>query len=1007
MTENRQQVSDTIGQLIINSLFPEGNESQTSQGHSNTLNEALLAYIKITEDGTGNTVTSPSVNDPSTGKGIKGEVKIRYLLASIKRSGKLSGKLFLHKSKMNSNDTFSIGRTWTLDNLRAAYKKHFKRLPKLVNIDDTIVPDYKPSSTPSTPSKPQTAPSTPSKTPITPNTPSNEFDNYVAAASLKDRLAHSNKSNSSLKSIGGKNSRSITPSLSMGGGQSDSNSITNQTDEDDEMKQEEISLINVGELLNDFDWKGSGNAEALEERLLNELAALESANIHAMIESDDRIYAVIEQIDYAISELDNMDQWLTLYTDELNSMGDDIHHIEGQNRGLQVQTANQKALLSELDRLLQSITISDKVIKILKHESMDTPQGVQNIEQAATHLKRVLETPFDDATKDMAAVKELMKSYEYHCNNFCSRFYEYMRAETLLNDKSRGPRHNNLTIQSHQALEEHLLKYRGISLWMKQMDPRQPIYKKETKEYLTTMKQLLFKRELSEEATYVFSAALLQNNRTSTNFGNWLSIDNSRAPWEFKDGGGGKLPPEESFDHSLQTIIPLIITEKNFIEDFFHLGTKKPLPKNPLDGDADIEDIKLYKRLFEHMERLYNFMPDELNSFIEYETWTSYILELVNYQNKCRLIKGWDDLFTKCGEHLNSLTAMKMSPYYKTFEEEAAGWEDKLNRIHLLFDVWIDVQRQWVYLEGIFSGSADIKHLLPVESQRFQNIDTEFLTVMKKVYKSPYVVDVLNISNVQKSLERLADLLSKIQKALGEYLERERSSFPRFYFVGDEDLLEIIGNSKDVLRIQKHFKKMFAGISNILLNEDNTIITGMASREGEEVIFKHPISLKEHPKINDWLTLIEKEMKVSLAEWLTESFNELAVFYLADDLDTPLFLNWIEKYPTQLVVVASQIIWTQSVEKALSTMEQTDRNDIAPLNNALNCCLRALDLLADTVLQDLPTTQRKKCEHLVTEIVHQRDLLRQLIKSKTSSPKDFEWLYQMRFYFNSSLEDPL
>lgn len=37
-----------------------------------------------------------------------------------------------------------------------------------------------------------------------------------------------------------------------------------------------------------------------------------------------------------------------------------------------------------------------------------------------------------------------------------------------------------------------------------------------------------------------------------------------------------------------------------------------------------------------------------------------------------------------------------------------------------LFDVWIDVQRRWVYLEGIFTGSADIKHLLPVETQRFQ-----------------------------------------------------------------------------------------------------------------------------------------------------------------------------------------------------------------------------------------------------------------------------------------------
>lgn len=98
------------------------------------------------------------------------------------------------------------------------------------------------------------------------------------------------------------------------------------------------------------------------------------------------------------------------------------------------------------------------------------------------------------------------------------------------------------------------------------------------------------------------------------------------------------------------------------------------------------------------------------------------------------------------------------------------------------------------------------------------------------------VMDVLNIPGVQRSLERLADLLGKIQKALGEYLERERTSFPRFYFVGDEDLLEIIGNSKNVARLQKHFKKMFAGVAAIILNEDNTIIRGIASREGEEVI---------------------------------------------------------------------------------------------------------------------------------------------------------------------------
>ena len=90
------------------------------------------------------------------------------------------------------------------------------------------------------------------------------------------------------------------------------------------------------------------------------------------------------------------------------------------------------------------------------------------------------------------------------------------------------------------------------------------------------------------------------------------------------------------------------------------------------------------------------------------EHWQNYTLDLVNYQNKCRLIRGWDDLFAKCSDHLNSLQAMRHSPYYKEFEEEAAAWEDKLNRVHVLFDVWIDVQRQWVYLEGVFTGNADI-----------------------------------------------------------------------------------------------------------------------------------------------------------------------------------------------------------------------------------------------------------------------------------------------------------
>jgi hypothetical protein len=48
-------------------------------------------------------------------------------------------------------------------------------------------------------------------------------------------------------------------------------------------------------------------------------------------------------------------------------------------------------------------------------------------------------------------------------------------------------------------------------------------------------------------------------------------------------------------------------------------------------------------------------------------------------------------------------------------------------------------------------------------------------------------------------------------------------------------LLEINGNSKNIAHLQKHFKKMFAGVAAILLNEESTIITGITSSEGQEV----------------------------------------------------------------------------------------------------------------------------------------------------------------------------
>lgn len=117
----------------------------------------------------------------------------------------------------------------------------------------------------------------------------------------------------------------------------------------------------------------------------------------------------------------------------------------------------------------------------------------------------------------------------------------------------------------------------------------------------------------------------------------------------------------------------------------------------------------------------------------------------------------------------------------------------------------------------------------------------------------------------------------------------------RFYFVGDEDLLEIIGNSKSIPKLQKHFKKMFAGVSSIVLNEEETLVTGLSSKEGEEVVFKKPVSLKENPKVNEWLTCVESEMRTSLATLLASAVKEIRQ-YNTDEIDSNAYMGWVDKY---------------------------------------------------------------------------------------------------------------
>lgn len=75
--------------------------------------------------------------------------------------------------------------------------------------------------------------------------------------------------------------------------------------------------------------------------------------------------------------------------------------------------------------------------------------------------------------------------------------------------------------------------------------------------------------------------------------------------------------------------------------------------------------------------------------------------------------------------------------------------------------------------------------------------------------------------------------LEEIQKSLDMYLETKRQIFPRFYFLSNDDLLEILGQSKNPEAVQAHLKKCFDNIKSLKMSK----VRGTVMNSGPQVVY--------------------------------------------------------------------------------------------------------------------------------------------------------------------------
>ncbi|XP_048505442.1 dynein axonemal heavy chain 2 [Athalia rosae] len=303
-----------------------------------------------------------------------------------------------------------------------------------------------------------------------------------------------------------------------------------------------------------------------------------------------------------------------------------------------------------------------------------------------------------------------------------------------------------------------------------------------------------------------------------------------------------------------------------------------------------------------------------------------------------------------------------------------------------------------MYLDNIFY-SEDIRKQLPKETDDYDKITREWIRISGRMAAHGLALKAArDPPGVLNQLNALIDQLDGIQHALEAYLETKRHVFPRFYFISNDDLLEVLANSKKPELIQPHVKKLFDNIKSLKFSKQPLTnkpgIEGMTSTEGEYVEFVYNVAVTG--PVESWLCEVETAMRVCLREILKQCRIALRKMLTKRD-------RWVKEWPGQPGITSTQIQWTTDCTRTLLHCKLLETKK--PLKKLKKKQNQVLAKYSEAVRGNLDKLQRLKLKAIVVIEIHARDVIEKMYKTGCMDVSAFEWLSQLRFYWDRDIDD--